>query len=186
LTREQCEKLIAAATFAERIGLPFNRHWTVHSERAGILPERGAGFVGRLLHLAGAAAKRAGGQFAAVYCRENGNGKGEHVHILMHMPTDFTLANKTRSWISTAGGAYRARVSRVTRIGGSLKRLDPASERYRVNADCVLAYLLKGADETAAAVLGLPICGEFGWIRGKRCGGTENIGRAAQGRWASR
>jgi len=78
LTLEQCEKLIAAAMFAEWIGLPFNRHWTIHSERAGIEPYDGQRFIGRLLRLAGNAAKRRGRPFAAVYSRENGDGKGEH------------------------------------------------------------------------------------------------------------
>ena len=46
----------------------------------------------------------------------------------------------------------------------------------------MLAYLLKGADEATGEVLGLQKSGRFGWIMGKRCGWTENIGRAAQER----
>ena len=182
LTLEQCEKLIQAARFAELIGLPFNRHWIVHNERAGISPENGQAFVGRLLRLARSYVKRRGGQFAAIYCRENGDGKGEHVHILMHVSPALSLLNKTATWVRKAGGTYRAGVSRVATIGGSLKRLDPASEHYQANADMVLSYLLKGADELAAEALGLRKCAEYGWIMGKRCGASENIGSTARAR----
>jgi hypothetical protein len=183
LTLPQCRKLLNAALFAEHIGLPFNRHWIVHSERAGVLPKDGQRFVGHLLRLASDTAKRRGGDFAAVYTRENGDGKGEHIHILMHYPPGAKLTNKTRRWVETAGGKYRRRVSRVTRIGGSL-RIDPASEHYQANADKVVGYLLKAADQETAAKLGLEDFGEFGWIRGKRSGSTHNIAMAAQMRLA--
>jgi hypothetical protein len=186
LTLDQCERLIAAARFAEVIGLPFNRHWTIHYQRAGIAAKDGRRFIGRVLKLAGDTAKRSGRPFAALYSRENGESKGEHVHILMHFPADIRLTNKTRSWVTSAGGRYIARVSRMRTIGGSLRRVDATSEHFQVNADNVLAYLLKAADEETGAALDLRTWGEFGWVIGKRCGGTENIGGAAQRRWASR
>jgi len=183
LTLEQCEKLITAALHAERVGLAFNRHWIVHSEKAGILPHDGQAFVGRLLRSASREAKRAGGQMAANWVRENGDGKGEHVHILMHLPAGMNLRNKTRGWIVAAGGTYERNVSYVRPIGGPLKRLDPTSEHYKANADAVIDYLLKGANEAAALALGLSHWGEFGWIIGKRCGLTENIGKTARERY---
>lgn len=179
LTLAQCQKLLAAARCAEQIGLPFNRHWTVHCERAGIEKQDGPRFIGHLLRLASETAKRHGGGFAAVYSRENGIGKGEHVHILMHYPVDAKLANKTRRWVEIAGGSYRRGVSKVTRIGGSLK-VDPNTELYQVNADAVARYLLKGADEVTGAALRLKASGQFGWIMGKRCGSTQNIAEGAQ------
>lgn len=182
LTQVQCEKLVAAALHAERIGLAFNRHWTVHSEKAGIQPHDGQAFVGRLLRSASREAKRAGGQVAAIWVRENGDGKGEHVHVLMHLPPGLDLRNKTRRWIVAAGGTYRRNVSYVRQIGGPLKRFDPTSEHYQANADAVIGYLLKGADEAAASAFGLSDWGQFGWIIGKRCGATENIGKAARER----
>jgi hypothetical protein len=185
LTLEQCEKLIAAARFAELIGLPFNRHWIVHSERAGIRSEDRQAFIGRLLRLAGNYARRRGG-FAAIYVRENGFRKGEHIHILMHLPPAARLLNKTAAWVRKAGGAYRIGVSKVRTIGSSLARLDPASEHYQLNADNVLAYLLKGTDTTIGEALGLRKSGQFGWIIGKRCGSTENIAQTAQERYRRR
>jgi len=55
-------------------------------------------------------------------------------------------------------------------------------EHYQVNADAVLAYLLKGADAATGAALDLPRWGEGGPIIGKRAGWTENIGQSARAR----
>lgn len=182
LTAEQCEKLMVATLFARSMGLAFNRHWTIHSQMAGIEPPRGAHFIGTVLNAVGKAAKRHGGQMAAVWVRENGDGKGEHAHILMHLPRGFTLANRTRRWIVAAGGTYRRNVSRVRSIGGTLSSAELADDRYLLNADNVLAYLLKHGDHSAMEALGLPLWGHRGWIMGKRCGITQNIAGGAQTR----
>lgn len=180
LTRAQCEKLIAAARFANSIGLSFNRHWTIHSEKAGIPPHDGQRFVGRLLKSAGEAARRHGGELSALWLRENGEHKGEHAHILLHLPRGMKLTNKTRRWIVAAGGIYQARVSRMRSIGGLLASADMADDRYLLNADNVLTYLLKHGDQLAMEALGLPLWGNRGWIMGKRCGTTQNISNGAQ------
>ena len=133
LTLEHCWKLIYAARHADVIGLPFNRHWIVHSQRAGIASEDRMAFVTELLRLVGRYSRRRGG-FAAIWVRENGRHKGEHIHILMHVPGHLNLRNLTRKWAAQAGGSYRAGVSRVRTIGGSLVRLDPVSEHYQLNA----------------------------------------------------
>lgn len=182
LSAEQCRKLIAATLFARSIGLAFNRHWTIHSQMAGIEQQQGAHFIGTVLNAAGKAAKRHGGQMAAVWVRENGEGKGEHAHILMHLPRGMDLRNKTRRWIVLGGGNYRKNVSDVRSIGGSLACAETAGEHYELNAGNVLAYLLKHGDLSAMEALALPRWGERGWIMGKRCGTTQNIAGGAQDR----
>jgi hypothetical protein len=174
--------LLAAADFAQRIGLAFNRHWTVHYEQAGIPDREGAAFVQRLLTLVRKWVQRAGGELAAVWARENGDSKGGHVHILLHIPSNLTLRNRTSRWIKAAGGTSARRASKVRTIGGSLRNVEPTSERYRVNAGNVLAYLLKAADEQTAAEFALPRCGEAGPVIGKRAGWTQNIGETARTR----
>lgn len=174
----------AAAEFAARIGLPFNRHWTVHYQTAGIAERDGAAFVGRLLTLARKQARRGGAEMAALWVRENGDGKGGHVHILLHFPAGMTLRNRTRRWIKAAGGLPVRRVSKVRTIGGLLRNVVPGSERYRANADAVLAYLLKSADSETGTALALARFGEGGPIIGKRAGWTQNIGQTAQSRQA--
>ena len=172
--------MIEAANFAERIGLAFNRHWTVHYEMAGIAENDGAAFVGRLLALVRKHVQRAGGELAALWARENGDGKGGHVHILLHLPTGMTLHNRTRRWIKAAGGRPVRRVSRVRTIGGLLTNAKVGGAGYRSNADAVLAYLVKAASNHTGRALGLPRFGEGGPIIGKRAGWTQNIGATAR------
>lgn len=177
LTRRQCEGLIAAADQAQCMGLPFNRHWTVHYERAGVAEIDAARFIGRLLKLAGDYARRHHGKIAAMWVRENGDGKGGHVHILLHLPASLNLRGRTARWVRLAGGTCCARVSRVRSIGRALISADNGGEHYQHNADKVQRYLLKGADAETGAALGLARHGERGLIIGKRCGRTQNIGR---------
>lgn len=182
LRHDTVANMLAAAAFAEQIGLAFNRHWTVHYEQAGIPDWEGAAFVGRLLAAARKWVRSMGGRLAAVWVRENGDGKGAHVHILLHIPAGLTLRTRTRAWIKVAGGKLNRRVSKVATIGGLLATANPDSERYRPNAENVLTYLLKAADGDTAAALGLSRCGEAGPVIGKRAGGTQNIWRTARAR----
>jgi hypothetical protein len=172
--------MIEAAHFAECIGLAFNRHWTVHYEMAGIAEDDGAAFVGRLLTFARKHVHRAGGKLAALWARENGDGKGGHVHILLHVPSGITLRNLTRRWIKAAGGNPARRVSRVRTIGGTLASASVGDEHYQANADAVLAYLVKAASSETGNALALPRYGEGGRIIGKRCGTSQNIGAKAR------
>jgi hypothetical protein len=176
LTRKQCEGLLAAAAQLEKKSVTLSRHWTVHHEAAGIPDSAGAAFVGRLLSIARRHVRRAGGELAALWVRENGDGKGAHVHILLALPDGFTLRNRTRRWIEAAGGTYRKGVSKVRQIGGTLSSASRDSERHAVNVRDVLAYLLKAADAEAGRALGLARYGEGGKVIGKRCGRTQNLG----------
>ena len=174
--------MIEVANFAEQIGLPFNRHWTVHYQMARVAESDGAAFVGRLLTLLRKHVHRAGGRLAALWARESGEGKGAHVHILLHLPSGMSLRNRTLRWIRAAGGVPSRRVSKVRRIGGSIRNAQPGSEHYRANADKVLAYLVKGASVETGRALALPRYGETGPVIGKRAGWTVNIGKQARAR----
>ncbi len=176
---------MAAADHAARIGLRFNRHWTVHYQRAGIAEADASRFIWRLLKLTREYAQRHGGNFAAVWSRENGDNKGGHVHILMHLPADLPLTGRTAKWVRLAGGACVAGVSFVRSVGGRLLAADNGGEHYAVNVAIVREYLLKGAAGEVRAALGLErFPGEQGEVIGKRCGWTQNIGQAARARWA--
>jgi hypothetical protein len=180
LSRRQCEGLVAAASAIEKLSKNIDRHWTVHYERAGIADCDGAAFVRRFLKRAGEHVRRSGGSLAAIWVRENGDGKGAHVHILLSLPTGMTLRNLTRRWIIAAGGRYRKGVSEVRTIGGTLASARTNLDRHEANVGNVLAYLLKGADAETGRQLGLERYGEGGPIIGKRCGWTQNLGRAAR------
>ena len=180
LSLMQCQGLIASAEHAERIGLHFNRQWTIHYERAGIGEHEATRFIGRLLKLASDCARRHKSKVAAMWVRENGDGKGGHVHILLHLPRSITLRNLTFRWIKTAGGQPVRRVSKVRTIGGMWAIVDVGGARYRTNADAVLTYLLKAAGDETGKALALHRCCEGGPSVGKRAGWTQNIGLAAR------
>lgn len=179
LTLAQCRGLIAAADHAEKIGLAFNRHWTIHYENAGIAEADAATFIRKLLKLAGDYARRHGARLAAVWSRENGKGKGGHVHIILHLPADLPLRGKTRRWVRLAGGKYRKGVSVVRSIAGSLRAAEHSAAHYRHNVAIVRAYGMKGATCEGGEALGLEFSAIGGLIIGKRCGWTQNIGLAA-------
>lgn len=177
LTNKQVAGLMEAVAHAFATGRVFQRHWTVHYGLAGIKPEDGARFVGKLLDLVRKQARRMGGEMAAIWVRECASHKGEHVHILLYLPVAMSLRNRTRRWIETAGGTYRKGVSKVTIIGGRLTKVEGSSEALaRDNAANVLRYLLKASAVEMGKRLGLTRLGQRGRIVGKRCGRTHNLG----------
>ncbi len=183
LTDGHVAGIIDAAAFALATGRTFQRHWIIHYGKAGIDERDGARFVSRVLALASKQARREGGALTALWVRERASVKGEHVHILLHLPAEMRLHGRTRRWIEAAGGTWQAGVSRVRIVGGALPKGFPqASERHAMNAANVTRYFLKAANETTGERLGLTRAGRGGRIVGKRCGWTQNIGKAAQRR----
>lgn len=180
LTLDQCRNLIAAADHAERLALPFNRHWTVHYKLAGIAEVDARRFIGRLLKLSRDYAGRHGCKFAAIWVREGGAGKGGHAHILMHLPARLSLKGRTRRWVRLAGGECRDTVSYVRAVAGRISAAESGSEHYAANAAIIRAYLLKGANPGALKALHLEGDGHGGLIVGQRCGWTQNIGASAR------
>jgi len=180
LSLQNCLDLIEAGDFAEAIGLRFNRHWSVHYAKAGIAESDATRFIGRLLKLAGGFARRHGGRLAAIWVREGGEGKGGHVHILMHLPPGLSLRGKSKRWVGLAGGRCVARVSRVRPIAGRVAAAERGDAHYRHNVGNVRRYLLKNVDLEAGVDLGLKHKGQSGLVVGKRCGWTQNVGRAAR------
>lgn len=181
LTLRQCQELIAAAGHAERLGLRFNRHWTIHYQKAGIAEADATRFIGRLNKLAREYSTRNRGGFAAIWAREGGENKGGHVHILMHLPARLSLKGRTRLWVRLAGGKCQSGVSYIRAVAGRLSAAQSGAEQYAVNAEIVRHYLMKGAAGPVREALGLGrFPGEQGEIIGKRCGTTRNIGQGAR------
>ena len=186
LTLSQCQELIDAADHAERLGLPFNRHWTVHYEKAGIPEADAVRFVGRLLKLLGDFARGRNAPKASIWVREGGPSKGGHVHILLHLPARVSLKGRTRRWVRLAGGVCVAGVSFVRSVAGNLITAENGGEHYAHNLRVVREYLLKGASREACEALSLergPI--DQGLIVGKRCGTTQNIGQGERQKGAT-
>ena len=78
------QNIIAAAVFTANNTEPLNRHTTIHFEAAEIGDPVGA--LRRYTKLARDWLRTQGAPFAYIWVRESGDGKGEHAHLLMHVP----------------------------------------------------------------------------------------------------
>lgn len=188
LTLQQARGIMAAAAFALQIGLPLNRHLTVHWARAGINDAGAAAATGAFLKRARQLFQKRAEPFAYIWVRENDGGdgsKGSHVHLLLHVPPSMArrFTRLQLRWLrQVTGQAYRTDALHTSRIGGKLNAAGSMPDKYRANLQNVVAYVLKGAEPVAAQVLGLTKIDAGGRVIGKRCGWSENIGAAARER----
>ena len=184
LRAEDCERLILAAEHAIRIGKPLNRMLTVHFDAAGISNPVKA--TGQLLKLMGDWLRSYNSAITAVWVREAGASKGEHVHILLSVPPNrITSFNRMqRGWFKKIGADWRRGVYKSRPIGGSHKAAfnEASTALYQQALTGALHYLLKAAEAEARAAYGINKREDGGELCGKRCGTTENIGRAARSR----
>jgi hypothetical protein len=179
----QAANIKAAAQFAAASGMPFNRHLTIHWQQAGIPDERAARATGRFLKLAGDWLNKRGKTAAWAWVRENGDRKGSHVHILMHLPAGTRIGNMQRRWLRMiTGQPYSASTVKTARIGGTAGAAYAAPVTYHANLATVVGYILKGASPAVGCELGLERLEAGGRIVGKRAATSQNIGRAARAR----
>jgi hypothetical protein len=162
-------ELVEAAQRAMAIGLPFNRHLTVHWEKSGLTDLQAAEATGRMLKLITDWARKKGCPAPYAWVRENGPDKGSHVHILLHLPNGLAMS-LTRRWYRAATKCRRPGTGavRTRRIGGTARAALSGSDWYQANLAKLLHYLLKGVDERTGEALGLDDWEEGGEITGKR------------------
>lgn len=203
LNHKQAAGVIAAAETALVIGLPFNRHWTVHWGLMGVPDSAAGAATGRLLKLCADWLRRRGHRTAWAYVREHdpAAGKGSHVHILIHLPPALGRAfgSRAQKWVRRAAGAayergashsrpvvgFRLPPKEASRYSGAARaaldtaRVDTAHDdrTYRANLNAALAYVLKAVTPAVAAEVGpiLSRTGEGGPVMGKRCGWSQNL-----------
>lgn len=182
LNERQCRELIDATAFALGRGLSFNVLLTLHLEAGGVMDRDAGAALRRFLKSASDWATKRGDRLAWAFVRENGEGKGSHAHILLHVPPSLRPAftGRQQGWLKRAGIRAAKGVVLSRRIGGTVRsyQSDPAS--YLPNLGAALGYCLKGAGRDAADALGLSRREPGGRIIGKRCGTSQNIGRAAR------
>lgn len=182
LCSKDCENLLLAAQHAIRIGKPLNRMLTIHFDKAAISDPVRA--TGQLLKLMGDWLRCNNTGITAVWVREAGPTKGEHVHILLSVPPPIlrSFTRMQRGWFKKIGASWKKGVYKSRPIGGSHKlAFSGASEHlYKQALTGALHYLLKGADAKAREVHGISKRQDGGELWGKRCSTTENIGRAAR------
>jgi len=183
LTTKQVASLKEAFDHSWVIGLPLTRFITIHLEGQGIDASQQSAAITQILDRLRKHTVRNRGRFAAVWVRESGDGKGDHVHIVAHIPNELVprLAPLLRKWIKTISGQpYRKDTINSRPIGLRLGIEKSFPQVHRINLMRVQGYLLKGASPEAAATHGLTRREPGGWIIGKRCGFTANLGKQAK------
>lgn len=163
-------ELVEAAQRALAIGLPFNRHLTVHWAKANLTDAEAAAATSRLVKLIRDWVRKKGGQVVYAWVRENGPDKGCHSHILLHIPEGLSLA-LTRRWYKLVTGWHGRVPKRAVKsvcVGGASRAGVSSSEWYLANLAKLIGYVLKGSDSRMGEALGLDAYGKGGRIIGKR------------------
>lgn len=185
LTEAQVARLAQAMFNAFHIGLPLNRFITIHWERAGISETKAAWATGQFLKYARDWLAKLGLPFAYVWVRENDHGdgsKGDHVHILAHIPDGQSIGRLQRRWIRhITGKPYRAKVIMTGRVGGCANASIVSPQHYRANLLYVAEYVLKGGQKAVSEALGLGRWGDGGRVVGKRTGVSKSLPHVVRG-----
>lgn len=183
LTSAQIANLEAAERHARAIGLPFTRMITIHWQAAGVALADMVKATGRFLDLLNKAMARNETQTAWIWTLENGDRKGGHCHLLVHVPAALVsiLTKLQKGWLRCiTRKPYRVRVIHSKPIGGRLGLEAGNPELHSVNLAVAFGYILKGADAKAAEQFGLARLEAAGRIIGKRCSTSQNIGAKAR------
>ena len=183
LSGRQSDTLITAACYAIEISLPFTRMITIHWQSAGVPLERMAAATGRFVDLLTKALARRGSKTAWLWVHENGDDKGGHCHLLVHVrAADVPIITRLQmGWLRRiTGQRYHRRVIRSVAIGRKLGVDTSNPALWAENAAATLGYLLKGIDPDAPLAASLPRLEPGGRVIGKRCGTSQNIGRKAR------
>jgi hypothetical protein len=183
LTSAHIANLKAAERYAASIGLPFTRMITIHWETAGIALGGIVKATGRFIDLLTKALARHGAKTAWLWILENGDRKGGHCHLLIHVPAALVsvVTGLQKGWLHRiTGNPYRKRVIHSKPIGGRLGLECGNPELHAINLATALGYLLKGADAQAAEQFGLMRLEAGGRVIGKRCSTSQNISAKAR------
>jgi hypothetical protein len=165
--------MTAAAMEAAAAGMPLNRFITLHLSEIGYDGHGARLALANVLRALAEHMRRAGHRFAHVWSRERGDAKGDHAHILAHVPRAAAKGFNAclRRAVNRLAGGRAPRGTLLTRaIGASVDCYASNPALWRVNLEAALAYAMKGMD------------GSQGEIIGKRCGWSQNIGAMARAR----
>lgn len=170
VTLKQAHRIIAATSQAFRVKRHFNRWITIHWEKAGLDDAQAMNATTAFLKYW---REWLGGQTAYVWVRENGAGKGSHVHILAHLPSGRRLhGRRVMDWIvKITCKPYRAGIIETRKVKSAHQ---PDSALYAINLQRVLGYALKGAPSEVCRAFGRDHQ-PGGTIIGKRCGISRNL-----------
>jgi hypothetical protein len=144
LTEAQIANLTAAERHSVAIGLPFTRMITIHWQTAGVALADMVKATGRFLDLLTKALARHKSKTTWLWTLENGDRKGGHCHLLVHVPAALVslLTRLQKGWLRRiTGKAYRRRVIHSKPIGRLLGLEIGNAELHAVNLKVALAYV---------------------------------------------
>lgn len=183
ITKQQAQRVATAVQRAIDIGLPLSRMITIHWQRAGITGAAAVRATGQYIKYFRDWLKSRGFVLAYVWARENdcGDGsKGDHVHILIHIPKGQNFGRLQRRWVSAiTGQPYFKKVVETRTVGKSLTGATAVCADYLVNLIEVRDYVLKGVHLDTAKALGLSLHSGGGRVTGQRTGISRNLCDAA-------
>lgn len=179
ITKQQAQRVATAVQCAIDIGLPLSRMITIHWQRAGLTGEAAVRATGQYIKYIRDFIKRRGCNLAYVWVRENDSGdgsKGDHVHILIHIPNGQNFGRLQRRWISAISGQpYRKNIVNTRTIGKSLSGAVAICPDYLENLNNTRDYVLKGVHPDTAKTLCLSLHSDGGRVSGQRIGISRNL-----------
>lgn len=125
---------------------------------------------------------RRGEDLAYIWTRETAQ-LGTHAHVFYHIPDRINSAFARHQWRlirQACNKAYAPHACKSRLVTGWSRYVDGEPATFIANYNEVLGYLLKGADRTVIESLNLPKQQYGGRVTGKRCGTSQNIGKAAR------
>jgi hypothetical protein len=181
----EVRNIMAAAVFTAEQHRPLNRHTTIHFDKCGVADPVAALRCYTKLARDWLATK--GAVLSYIWVRESGDGKGEHAHLLMHIPAHLVsaFARREPGWRKRIGAKRARGAFRSTAVGRSYRHAEAGiqfGEAYTDALAGIVGYLLKGAEPRAVQALQLSRVEPGGELWGKRTGMSENINRTARAR----
>ncbi len=184
LTRAQIVNLSRSEGHSRAIGLPFTRMITIHWKAAGVPLSGMAAATGKFIDYLTRWLARRGYRIAWLWVHENAGDKCWHCHLLASVPAELVkpLVGAQKRWLRAITGApYCARVVRSKPIGGRLRLETGNPALHFENARAALAYLCKGAPQSALDTARIDRQHQLqGLIIGRRCSTSQNISAKAR------
>ena len=177
ITLPQATNIIEAVDYAKSIGLPLVAHLTIHWAYTDLGDDSDGKLFAKFREGLDKWLRRQGIVFAGAWARERmsrGQAEVVHCHLLFHLPVEY----RTKKKLQVEAAVYRL----IKRHGRSYWAEQMIDLRIHDNPDG--KYLIKGG--------GPKVWKQFnlrkehrrlqGIIHGKRCGTTQNVGRAVRRR----
>jgi hypothetical protein len=176
ITLRQANNLMEAVAYAREIGTPLNAHATIHWVGTKVGDDPDGRLFAKVREGLDKWLRRQGipGGLTAIWVRERlsgGSAEVVHCHMLFHLPHPFMRGRK-RKQVEEAFERLIDRHGDGNYADYTLKLTFPPNPNG--------IYLLKGGGPDVWRRFGVPRRWRKpqGFIHGKRCGTTENIGRA--------